>query len=463
MAEISLVPLVEINKAARWDAEAYKPVLREMDTAFNKAPHLFQLATVTHPSEIPRVYSTGENGKPFILAQNIKPLLPDMATTFYIPPDTYNGIPINKLQTNDVLVTRSGAFSGISCVYLGKTGETYTSGEGIIVRSLGNIDGAYLATFFSTKYGLQLCQRAIYGSGQPHISPKYLAQAPIPRLGNIEDKVSDLVRQAFQKIEKASYDYPEAEAELLERMGWEKLAKQPVELSYIEKYDELQEHDRIDAEHFQPQYKRLRKHLQKDGAMQISEFCPQPKRGVQPEFVDNGDVLVIDSKAVRPQGVEPSNERTDMTFYTQENNAKGRVQKGDVLLNSTGRGTLGRAACYQIDKPALADNHVAIIRPNKQVCIPEYLSLFLNSPAGLAQSEMYQAGSSGQLELYPQHIMQFLIYLPKNKNGSIDIEWQKKLADKVISASKAKAEAQAKLEEAKRMVEEAIKSSLGDR
>lgn len=460
MAEISLVPLVEINKASRWDAEAYKPTLREMDTALKKSPRLFQLATVTHPSEIPRVYSTGENGKPFILAQNIKTILPDMATTFYIPPETYNGIPINKLQTNDVLVTRSGAFSGVSCVYLGKAGETYTSGEGIIVRSLGNIDGAYLAAFFSTKYGLQLCQRSIYGSGQPHISPKYLAQTPIPRFGKIEEKVADLVRQAFQKIEKASYDYPEAEAELLERLGWEKLAKQPVELFYIEKYDELQDHDRIDAEHFQPQYKRLRKHLQKVGVKQISEFCPQPRRGVQPEFVDNGDVLVIDSKAVRPQGVEPSDERTDMSFYTQENNAKGRVQKGDVLLNSTGRGTLGRAACYQIDKPALADNHVAIIRPDKHVCIPEYLSLFLNSPAGFIQSEMYQAGSSGQLELYPQHIMQFLIYLPKNKNGSIDLEWQNKLASKVISASMAKAEAQAKLEDAKRIVEEAILGKL---
>lgn len=125
-------------------------------------------------------------------------------------------------------------------------------------------------------------------------------------------------------------------------------------------------------------------------------------------------------------------------------------------MNSTDRGTLGRAACYQSEQLAIADNHVSIIRPNNHICLPVYLSLFLNSPAGLAQSEMYQAGSSGQLELYPQHITQFLIYLPKNDKGDIDLKWQEKLAEKVNSASRAKIEAQVNLEEAKQLVEEKI-------
>lgn len=362
-------------------------------------------------------------------------------------------------KPNDIIISRLRSYLLELCLIpqRGKDFNPLLSTEFVILRQRSNHGGAWLLPFLLSNHVQTILHWAQTGSNHPRFSTFALMNIPVSdAVLSLRDKLSKFVENAVRRFESSRLLYPEAEAELLERMGWEKLAAQPVELFYIEKYDGLQEHDRIDAEHFQPQYERLREHLQKVGAKHISEFCLPPKRGVQPEFVDSGEVLVIDSKAVRPQGVEPSNERTNMTSYNQESNTKGRVQKGDVLLNSTGRGTLGRAACYQIDKPALADNHVAIIRSDKHVCIPEYLSLFLNSPAGLAQSEMYQAGSSGQLELYPQHIMQFLIYLPKNKNGSIDLDWQKKLADKVISASKAKAEAQAKLEEAKMMVEKAI-------
>ena len=53
------------------------------------------------------------------------------------------------------------------------------------------------------------------------------------------------------------------------------------------------------------------------------------------------------------------------------------------------------------------------------------------------------------------------MFLPRDKKGSIDMAWQWKLADKVIGASTAKQEAQAKLSEAKpkRLVETAIQSN----
>ncbi len=461
MAEISLVPSDEINDAARWDAEAFSPVLRKLETDFKKYPRLHQLATVTHPSEIPRIYSTEDQGKPFLLAQNIRPVLPNMSHTFFVPAETYNSIPLNRLRTDDVLITRSGANSGASCVYLGKSGEAYTSGEGLIVRSLGDINGAYLTVFFNTIYGALLCRRAIYGSGQPHISPKYLERIPVPRLGKIEGRVADLVINAYRKIIDAINYYPDAETELLERIGWAKLAGKQLELSYVEKFNIMQKQGRYDAEYFHPQYKRLQRHLLKMNAKQIASFCPVTTRGIQPEFVESGDVLVIDSKAVRPQGVDPSlADRTSSTFYNQVSTKKARLREGDVLLNSTGRGTLGRATFYNLAEKAIADNHVAIIRPDQSVCLPEYLSLFLNSPAGLAQSDMFQTGSSGQLELYPQHIMLFLIYIPTNKNGLIDLEWQKKLAHKVTQANNAKSEAQAVLDKAKKIVEDSINASI---
>lgn len=446
----------ELGDAGRWDAEAFSPTLRLLDSKFRDCERLSALATVTHPSEIIRNYSDADDAKLFLLAQNIRPILPDTSTEFRIPSEVAAKIPTNRLLHGDVLVTRSGANSGMCAVYLGKNGECYTSGEGLIVRSRGHIDGAYLATFFSTSFGQALSQRAIYGSGQPHIGPKYLERAFVPRLGAVEEKASKLVRLAYGRLKRGETLYPEAEAELLDRLEWDRF--RPNELSYVCNFADLTRAARSDAEHFQPQWVRLAEKLKEGGSQFISEFCPKPTRGVQPHLIESADVVVIDSKAVRAQGVEPAiGERTSREFRALPANAKARVRRGDVLLNSTGRGTLGRAACYQLKAPAICDNHVAIIRPDPEVCDPIYLALFLNSPAGLAQSEQYQTGSSGQLEIYPEHIQKFLVYLPRQKNGQVDIAWQKRVAAKVKGATAAKVAARGMLEKAKRMVEEALR------
>ena len=465
MPSISLVQSTEVFSLERWDAEAYSPELRRLERALAGSPSLDGLALVSHPAEIPREYIDEPDGAPFLLARNLRPILPDLTTLVRIPRPVARQLPSNRLEKGDVLVTRTGANHGVACVYLGESGDFYTSGEGLIVRRRQDqeIDSAYLAVFLGCDHGVELCRKAAYGSGQPHIGPAYLRQVPVLRLGRrMEGKIGDLVREAWGSQERVKSIYAEAKEELLDRFGWERLAEQPPELSYVESYANVAAARRCDAEHFQPQYKRLLKQLREAGALPLGDFCPIPHRGIQPDFVKGGDVWVIDSKAVRAEGVRLSaDERTDRAFLEDSHNAKARIEPGDVLLNSTGRGTLGRATCYQLSGPAVADNHVSIIRPNPQVCLPLYLSLFLNSPLGMEQSEMFQTGSSGQIELYPSDIVKFLVYLPTQGNRKIDLAWQKRLADKLSTISDATATGRANLEEAKTLVERHIETRLG--
>lgn len=73
------------------------------------------------------------------------------------------------------------------------------------------------------------------------------------------------------------------------------------------------------------------------------------------------------------------------------------ISTGDVLVNGTGVGTIGRAAAYLHEYQAVPDNHVTILRPDKNLD-PVYLSIFLNSIAGQFQVEQRLRGSSGQVE-----------------------------------------------------------------
>jgi len=89
------------------------------------------------------------------------------------------------------------------------------------------------------------------------------------------------------------------------------------------------------------------------------------------------------------------------------------------------------------------------------ICNPVYLALFLNSRAGIMQNVQFASGSA-QRELCPNDIIQFVVYLPNYNSSEIDLVRQDKLAKKVIAANNERLAAQAKIGQAKCLIEEAI-------
>ncbi len=447
----------ELSREARWDPEAFTPVLRQLNEAYADAPQLSRLATVTHPAEITRLYEEGEHSKPFLLAKNIRPLLADTDDALRVSLSVLKGIPQNRLQTNDVLVTRSGANSGMACVYLGASGDIYTSGEGLIVRSLGDMDGAYLSVYLNTQPGAMLCRRAIYGSGQPHVSPRYLELTRVPRLGYVEAQAASLVREAYAVMEEAGRASPQAEAELLERLGWNQLNAAPKELYYTASMDTLGKANRCDPEYFQPQYARLAERIKQRGGMTLGELCNGNVgvRGVAPAYDPDGEVLLVNSQNLGPTQMDVTTAaRVSSSFAAQPAMQEALIARHDVLTYATGAYT-GRTNCYLSDTPALAGIDVIIHRPDPSKCNPIYLALFLNSPPGIQLSRREGSGSA-QVHIYPRNMASLPVFVPRNANGSVDLDWQNTLAAKVQQAGDAKTQARHKLEQAKRLVEDAL-------
>ena len=76
-----------------------------------------------------------------------------------------------------------------------------------------------------------------------------------------------------------------------------------------------------------------------------------------------------------------------------------RLKKGDILLASTGTGTLGKCCVYRLDTPAIADGHVTIIRLDQAVVFPEYVCDYLRLGFGATQVQRLFTGSTGLIEL----------------------------------------------------------------
>lgn len=97
------------------------------------------------------------------------------------------------------------------------------------------------------------------------------------------------------------------------------------------------------------------------------------------------------------------------------------LHNDDVVLTSSGIGTIGRAALFDGSSPkgaakaATVDNHVSIIRLRGKQILPPYLCAFLNSSPGKAWSEWGTTGSTRLLELSVDKVSRFQIPLPDRR------------------------------------------------
>jgi len=129
----------------------------------------------------------------------------------------------------------------------------------------------------------------------------------------------------------------------------------------------------------------------------LVELCSYLNRGSAPAYVTTGGVLVLNQKCVRDQRVEFLEARcTDAA--SKPITAERMLCPWDVVVNSTGVGTLGRVAQVKtLPGPATVDSHMTIVRPDPRVIDPEYLGLVVR----LFETQIKELGegSTGQTEL----------------------------------------------------------------
>jgi type I restriction enzyme S subunit len=131
----------------------------------------------------------------------------------------------------------------------------------------------------------------------------------------------------------------------------------------------------------------------------LNDITVMIKKGVTPKYSETSNELtvkVINQKCVRDFQVNYDLCRNhDLT--KRKVNEEKYLKKFDVLVNSTGTGTLGRVAQFISEKRVTVDSHVCIVRPNIELIDPLYFGYLLKSKQSIIQG-LY-TGSTGQTEL----------------------------------------------------------------
>lgn len=138
----------------------------------------------------------------------------------------------------------------------------------------------------------------------------------------------------------------------------------------------------------------------------LSDTTDYISRGVAPKYANDGPELVLSQKCVREKRLSLAPARRHASNVP----ADKYVRRWDVLINSTGVGTLGRTAQVLGEVPSCTvDTHVTIVRPGRQIDA-SFFGMML-----LEQEERFEAmgvGATGQAELARGRIAAIELLLP---------------------------------------------------
>lgn len=139
------------------------------------------------------------------------------------------------------------------------------------------------------------------------------------------------------------------------------------------------------------------------------------RRGTPPIYTDDGPIRVVSQACNQPGEILWSATRFH-DFPGDPRKLKGFLRAHDIIVNSTGTGTLGRVGfCFPPDseRPYIADSHVTLVRVRDEALVPRFAYYYLTSDIfqRLMNAE-FVSGSTNQIELSPQKMSSAPVPVP---------------------------------------------------
>ncbi len=450
----SIIKKSELEGALRLDAEYYQPeyldIIKEI-SKFKIGRLKDVLDDIRYGLYVEPDYQ--EEGVNFLRALN----LVDYGIDGEILKIKGKEIPSKKylLDEGDILIVRSGANTGNVGIienYL----KNSTFGSYTICLRTTKINPYFLYIFFYSKFGRSQTLRLQTGMAQPNLNIPNIEEIKIPLniKKELQEEIEEIVLRAFKIKESSKSFYHQAENSLLEELELKNFESESSLFSIVNLSD-VKSANRIDAEYFQCEHKKIINKMEKykGGWDYLENFTEFINNGNQPSYSKDGEIKFFSQKWIKDKGIDYSfltdeNEpRVLKSFFEDKKNKPYLIRKNDILYYSVGA-NLGYCHNYLEDENIAIGSFINLIRADKNKINPVSLGFVLNSIVGRTQAEMNKSGLA-QPYIYAKNLRKFKIpVLPKAT--------QQKIAGLVQKSHQARKKAKELLEEAKQKVEEMI-------
>lgn len=150
-------------------------------------------------------------------------------------------------------------------------------------------------------------------------------------------------------------------------------------------------------------------------------------RGKSPKYKDGTGVFILNQKCNRWNDIDFSFVKYVDKEWLKSVNKNNLTSEGDVLINSTGEGTIGRATYIKKEfEGLLYDSHLLLLRLDRKKINPELFVELFNSEYGQNQvNDIKSAQATKQTELGTSNLVRIQFPLPDN------LEVQNRIVSKI--------------------------------
>lgn len=362
-----------------------------------------------HGSIKPEMYQ--EDGIPYIRVQNLTwGNYLDFNGMVYISEKVNNDNRKSMLRPKDILIAKTGATVGKTAIIPENIIEANTtSSVGKVTVDHKNIDYKYVAYYFqSLPFITQINMTAYQKSAQPGFNIDDLIdyKVSLPRDIRKQQKVS-----SFLDEKTAQFDSIILKKEaLIERL--EEAKKSLISEIVTGKVKVVKTDNGYEL------VERKKEEMRDSGVTWLGDIpkgwstiklklkTAQINRGKSPDYVENSNIKVINQACIYWDEFKIQNVKYQDESIKGE---RGKVYKFDILVNSTGTGTLGRANLFNEEGDYIVDSHVTIVR-----CLDNEYAKYLN---GVLRTDLYQGliystmvtGATNQIELSREGLRNLMV------------------------------------------------------
>lgn len=306
-----------------------------------------------------------DEGTPVVMPTNIRDMRIDPTDIARVGDEHVDRLVRHQLRPGDILYSRRGDVEKCALVTEHETG--WLCGTGcLLVRVQGeHIDTRFLAYQLSTPAKRGWIRQHAVGLTMLNLNTGILREVPI-ELPDFKEqqRIAGVLGALDDKIDLLNH-----QRTLCRKLG----------LAYTER-------------------------LTRDSAnVPLEYYTRSISRGVTPKYYKNEEetpIHVLNQRCVRDGWVSLNSARLMLPRRREKKAAMAEF--GDLLVNSTGQGTLGRVGRWSHQAPIYADSHMTIVKADPQRIYPillPYLVFPLQS-----KIEQMAEGSTGQTELSPSNL-----------------------------------------------------------
>ena len=326
------------------------------------------------------------------------------------------------LSDGDILFARTGATVGKSYLVQGLTEGAIYASYLIRVQTYDAVLPQYLKFYFESGYYWEQIEQGSVGVGQPNVNGTILGNlhVPIPPLHEQFRIVSELSKWMgiIDIIENSQTDLQalikQTKSKILDLAIHGKLVPQDPN---DEPASELIKHINPKAEITcdNGQYRNIPKNW---CACKLVDICSFLSRGKSPKYSEDDKTYPVFAQKCNLKDGDVSLEQARFLDPSTINkwNEVYKLQTGDIHVNSTGTGTVGRTRLFNTNclgnyPFVVPDSHVSVVRVLQSIC-PQYIYAYISSDSIQQYMEKNLAGSTNQKELYIGVLENMQIFLP---------------------------------------------------